>query len=93
MVAEHKLLTAAQRGNSSVSLPLKGIRVLDFTQVLSGPFATMLLADAGADVVKVERPGGGDLTRTWGPPFVAGESVYFASFNRGKRSAVLRSVR
>ncbi|PWI57850.1 CaiB/BaiF CoA transferase family protein [Sulfoacidibacillus thermotolerans] len=69
--------------------PLLGIRVLDFTQVLSGPFATMLLADAGADVVKVERPDRGDITRGWGPPFIHGESVYFAAFNRGKRSICL----
>jgi crotonobetainyl-CoA:carnitine CoA-transferase CaiB-like acyl-CoA transferase len=64
----------------------KGLRVVDFTQVLSGPFATMLLADAGADVVKIEKPQTGDPTRQWGPPFVYGESLYFAAFNRGKRS-------
>lgn len=65
---------------------LRGLRILDFTQVLSGPFASMLLADAGADVVKVERPPSGDITRQWGPPFVQGESLYFAAFNRGKKS-------
>ena len=65
---------------------LRGVRVLDFTQVLSGPFATMLMADAGAEVVKVERPGRGDVTRQWGPPFYHGESLYFLAFNRGKRS-------
>ena len=63
----------------------KGLRVVDFTQVLSGPFATMLLADAGADVVKIEKPQTGDPTRQWGPPF-DGASLYFAAFNRGKRS-------
>lgn len=72
---------------------LHGVRILDFTQVLSGPLATMLLADAGADVVKVERPPGGDLTRQWGPPFVEEESVYFAAFNRGKRSICLDLTR
>lgn len=69
--------------------PLQGVRILDFTQILSGPFCTMLLADAGADVVKVERPLTGDITRAWGPPFVSGESLYFAAFNRGKRSICL----
>ncbi|MCL6599176.1 MAG: CoA transferase [Alicyclobacillus macrosporangiidus] len=68
---------------------LKGVKVLDFTQILSGPMATMVLADAGADVVKVEKPGIGDTTRRWGPPFVQGESLYFAAFNRGKRSIAL----
>jgi len=72
--------------------PLQGIRVLDLTRVLSGPFATMRLADLGADVVKVEAPGG-DETRRFGPPFVAGEggavSAYFLAVNRGKRSIVL----
>ncbi len=67
---------------------LRGLRVLDFTQVLSGPFASMLLADAGSDVVKVERPPAGDITRQWGPPFVQEESLYFAAFNRGKKSLV-----
>ncbi len=67
---------------------LEHLRILDFTQVLSGPFASMLLADAGADVVKVERPPSGDLTRQWGPPFIHGESLYFAAFNRGKQSVV-----
>ncbi|WP_269148828.1 CaiB/BaiF CoA transferase family protein [Kyrpidia spormannii] len=67
---------------------LRGIRILDFTQILSGPFATMLLADAGAEVVKLERPDG-DPTRHWGPPFIGGESVYFAAFNRGKKSVQL----
>jgi formyl-CoA transferase/CoA:oxalate CoA-transferase len=66
--------------------PLSGVRVLDFTRVLAGPFATMLLADLGADVVKIERPDGGDDTRQFGPPFLSGESTYFLSINRGKRS-------
>jgi crotonobetainyl-CoA:carnitine CoA-transferase CaiB-like acyl-CoA transferase len=57
--------------------------------VLAGPYATMTLADLGADVVKVEHPAGGDETRTWGPPFAGGESAYFLSVNRGKRSVAL----
>ena len=69
--------------------PLTGVRVLDMTRVLAGPFATMLLADMGADVIKVERPGPGDDTRAFGPPFVEGESTYFMSINRGKRSIVI----
>ncbi len=69
--------------------PLAGIRVIDLTRVLSGPYATMLLADLGAEVIKVERPGVGDDTRSWGPPFAAGMSTYFAAVNRGKRSVAI----
>jgi len=68
---------------------LQGLRVLDLSRVLSGPYATMCLADMGADVVKVERPGKGDDTRSFGPPFVDGVSTYFLSINRGKRSICL----
>jgi crotonobetainyl-CoA:carnitine CoA-transferase CaiB-like acyl-CoA transferase len=63
--------------------------VLDLSRVLAGPYATQLLGDLGAEVWKIERPGSGDETRTWGPPFVAGESTYFLSVNRNKRSAAL----
>lgn len=63
---------------------LDGIKVLDLSRVLAGPFATMLLADLGAEVIKVEAPGGGDDTRAWGPPFLEGESTYFLSVNRSK---------
>lgn len=69
--------------------PLEGIRVLDFSRVLSGPYCTMSLADLGADVIKVEHPAVGDDTRSFGPPFVEGESTYFLSINRGKRSLTL----
>ena len=69
-------------------LPLKGVRILDFTHALAGPYCTMLLGDLGADVVKVEPPGG-DHSRQWGPPFIGGESSYFLSVNRNKRSVVL----
>jgi formyl-CoA transferase len=76
--------------------PLKGIRVLDLTRVLAGPFATQILADLGAEVIKVERPGRGDDTREWGPPYVrnadgadTAESTYFACCNRGKKSVTV----
>src|SRR5579864_1318975 len=73
-------------------LMLAGIRVLDFTHALAGPYCTMLLADLGADVVKLEPPAG-DQSRQWGPPFIGGESSYFLSVNRNKRSAVLNLKR
>jgi crotonobetainyl-CoA:carnitine CoA-transferase CaiB-like acyl-CoA transferase len=69
-----------------VNLPLEGVKVLDLSRVLAGPYATMVLADLGADVVKVEHPERGDDTRQWGPPFAGGESAYFLSVNRNKRS-------
>ena len=65
---------------------LTGLTVLDLTRVLSGPFATMTLADLGADIVKIEQPGTGDDTRQWGPPFQGDEAAYFLSVNRNKRS-------
>jgi crotonobetainyl-CoA:carnitine CoA-transferase CaiB-like acyl-CoA transferase len=69
--------------------PLHGITVLDLTRVLSGPYCSMLLADMGARVIKVEQPGKGDDTRAWGPPFLDGESAYFLSINRNKESVTL----
>jgi crotonobetainyl-CoA:carnitine CoA-transferase CaiB-like acyl-CoA transferase len=68
---------------------LAGIRVLDLTRILAGPLCTMMLGDMGAEVIKVEPPLGGDDTRGWGPPFVAGESAYFLGVNRNKRSLTL----
>jgi formyl-CoA transferase len=66
--------------------PLAGIRVLDLTRVLAGPYCTMFLGDLGAEVIKVEQPGVGDDTRGWGPPFSGGESAYFLCVNRNKKS-------
>ena len=69
--------------------PLTGIKVVDMTEALAGPYCAMLLGDLGADVVKVERSGDGDQARGWGPPFLEGESAYFLSVNRNKRSIEL----
>jgi crotonobetainyl-CoA:carnitine CoA-transferase CaiB-like acyl-CoA transferase len=69
--------------------PLGGLRVLDLSRVLAGPLATMTIADLGADVIKVERPGHGDDTRGWGPPFLGDDAAYFLSLNRNKRSVVI----
>src|SRR4029077_16883834 len=63
--------------------------VLDLSRVLAGPYATQLLGDLGADVWKIERPGAGDETRAWGPPFLGGESAYFLAVNRNKRSVTV----
>ena len=68
---------------------LEGIRVLDLTRALAGPFCTLMLGDNGADVIKVEIPGSGDDTRKWGPPFIGEESAYYLSINRNKRSLTL----
>ena len=68
---------------------LQGLRVLDLTRILAGPLCTMMLGDMGADVIKVEPPGAGDDTRSWGPPFAEGESAYYLGVNRNKRSITL----
>ncbi|MHA7651893.1 CaiB/BaiF CoA transferase family protein [Mycobacterium sp. ML4] len=69
--------------------PLSSLLVADFSRILAGPYCTMTLGDLGADVVKVERPDGGDDTRAWGPPYVDGDSTYYLGVNRNKRSLVL----
>ena len=81
--------TAAPSPSREAPGALDGVTVLDLTRVLSGPYCTMMLADMGARVVKVEQPGKGDDTRAWGPPFQAGESAYFLSINRNKESITL----
>ncbi|MBI4241890.1 MAG: CoA transferase, partial [Candidatus Rokubacteria bacterium] len=75
-------------GAPGARAPLKGVRVLDLTRVLAGPFCSMMLGDMGAEVIKVEEPGKGDDTRTW-PPFLGGEATYFLSVNRSKKSLTL----
>src|SRR5579871_6463818 len=85
----------AGTGQDAMAGPLAGVHVLDLSRVLAGPYAAMLLGDLGAEVIKVERPGTGDDTRHWGPPFVppgagdTAESTYFLSANRGKRSVAI----
>ena len=69
--------------------PLEGIRVVDLTRILAGPYCTMMLGDMGAEVIKIENPDGGDDTRGWGPPFLNGVSTYFISINRNKKSLTL----
>jgi formyl-CoA transferase len=69
--------------------PLAGVRVVDLTRALAGPYCTLMLGDMGADVIKLELPEGGDETRQWGPPFLDGESSYFLSINRNKRSVAV----
>ncbi len=82
-------MTGAAGEGAQTAAPLAGIRILDLSRILAGPFCTSLLADLGADVIKVEPPGRGDPTRGWGPPFAGEESTYFLAANRGKRSLAL----
>ncbi|MBO8141294.1 MAG: CoA transferase [Firmicutes bacterium] len=83
-------MSGAKTGSTAESSgALAGIRVLDMSRVLAGPFATQILADLGAEVIKVEDPARGDETRAWGPPFAGSESAYFLSVNRGKRSVAV----
>ena len=72
-----------------MALPLKGLRVIDLTKDFAGPFCTLILSELGAEVIKIEKPGTGDETRAWGPPFMNGLSYYFLSLNRGKKSITL----
>ena len=82
-------LGATEGAGDGSPQPLAGLRVLDLTHALAGPYCTMLLGDLGADVIKIEPPGEGDQSRQWGPPFVNAESSYFLSVNRNKRSVAL----
>lgn len=69
--------------------PLTGVKVVDLSKILAGPYATMSFADLGAEVTKVEHPEGGDPTRMWGPPFVGDDATYYLAVNRGKKSVTL----
>lgn len=82
-------MTSGSDSPATQPSPLDGTTVVDLTRVLSGPYCTMLLADMGARVIKIEHPGKGDDTRAWGPPFIEGESAYFLSVNRNKQSLSL----
>ena len=73
----------------SRNAPLTGARILDFSRILAGPFCTQFLGDLGAEIIKIERPGCGDNTRQWGPPYTGGESAYFLSCNRNKKSVTI----
>ena len=88
-MTEAEATTARPNPAASVPGALDGVTVLDLTRVLSGPYCTMMLADMGARVIKIEQPGKGDDTRAWGPPFQEGESSYFLSINRNKESVTL----
>jgi crotonobetainyl-CoA:carnitine CoA-transferase CaiB-like acyl-CoA transferase len=81
--------SSPQAETSLADGPLSGVRVLDLSRIVAAPFATMALGELGADVLKIERRGGGDDSRTWGPPFVSGESAYYLAVNRNKRSLCL----
>src|SRR5437899_12822882 len=74
---------------AAVETILDSIRVVEMTEALAGPYCAMLLGDFGAEVIKVERPGTGDQSRGWGPPFVGSESAYYLAANRNKRSITL----
>ena len=78
--------------SASIKGCLSGLTVIDLSRILAGPFCTMLLSDLGAEVIKIEKPGLGDLTRTWGPPFVNGQSAYFLTINRNKKVIILFKI-
>jgi crotonobetainyl-CoA:carnitine CoA-transferase CaiB-like acyl-CoA transferase len=82
-------MSTAHSSGSKPQGALEGLRVLDLTRILAGPLCTMTLGDMGADVIKIEPPGSGDDTRSWGPPFAEKESAYFLGVNRNKRSMTL----
>jgi crotonobetainyl-CoA:carnitine CoA-transferase CaiB-like acyl-CoA transferase len=82
-------VTSEERTEGHPLKPLNGIRILDLSRVVSGPFCTMILGDLGAEIIKVEEPASGDDSRAFGPPFMNGESAYFLSVNRNKKSCCI----
>ncbi|XP_059473591.1 succinate--hydroxymethylglutarate CoA-transferase [Neocloeon triangulifer] len=90
MLKGTKLISCFRRqfcsSSAQLAAPLEGVRIMDLTRIVAGPFCTMILADLGAEVIKVEHPKGGDECRNWGPPFLGGESCYFFPVNRNKKS-------
>src|SRR5580704_3855045 len=89
MTAGRSCVNSTKTASGVTMRPLEGLRVLDLTRVLSGPYCTMLLGDLGAEVIKVERPGEGDDTRAFAPPFQGDQAAYFLSINRNKKSITL----
>lgn len=83
-----KLSSTSNACDNGKSYPLQNVRVLDLTRIVAGPYCTMILSDLGAEVIKIERPQGGDESRKWGPPFLtnSSDSVYFMASNRNKKS-------
>ena len=76
-------------GEKDLVQPLTGVKILDLSHTAAGPFCSMMLADFGAEVIKLEIPNRGDALRNWGPPFLGGEGVYFLGLNRNKKSVTL----
>jgi formyl-CoA transferase/CoA:oxalate CoA-transferase len=87
--ARARNLSGSRRRPAPPEGPLAGLRVIDMTRAMAGPYCTLLLGDLGAEVIKIEEPEKGDETRAWGPPFVGGEATYFLSANRNKRSVAI----
>ena len=88
-LAEPGFLITSEMNDHQTAGPLAAYRVLDLTRVLAGPFCTMVLADLGAEVIKIEEPSHGDDARSWGPPFIGPQSAYFVGVNRTKKSVAI----
>lgn len=91
VVGSSRKSSTSTNGSMSKSGSLNDLKVLDLTRILAGPFCTMMLADLGANVIKIEKPGTGDETRLWGPPYVNTMSCYFLAVNRNKKVNIFPS--